>query len=176
MNAKRRQRLREDFERLEALCELNKGLIHFKVLSLDNPPEQYRVTLHCRGVWRDHGEVLEVDQHRIGIYLSQDYPEREPLLQWESPVFHPNIQAPGVCLFGRWNSSVRLDSVCVGLWDMARYHLFSIDDKWNDAAAEWIKKGHRDFPVDRRTLVVPPPAELDAVVGVGDVIRLEVPR
>src|SRR5437016_2951688 len=125
MKLMNRDKLRRDYQRVQTLVQLNPEMIDVEWDPLNDPPEAYRLRLNCRGVREDQGEVVDIVRHSVAIYLSPDYPVHPPILQWESPIFHPNILAPGVCLLGQWNSNTPLDMVCVWLWDMARYQLFN---------------------------------------------------
>ena len=80
-----------------------------------------------------------------------------PELNWNSPIFHPNISASGVvCLGGygtHWVPSLSLDDLCEMLWDMIRYRNFDVDSPYNREAALWAKDQTAfALPVDCRPL------------------------
>jgi hypothetical protein len=80
-----------------------------------------------------------------------------PELHWLTPIFHPNISANGlVCLGGystNWVPSLRLDDLCLMLWDMIRYRNFDIGSPYNRVAAEWARtQRHYILPLDPRPL------------------------
>jgi len=80
-----------------------------------------------------------------------------PELAWRTPIFHPNISANGVvCLGGystHWAPGLRLDELCVMLWDMARYANYDVDSPYNRAASYWARNQLQyRFPIDPRPL------------------------
>ena len=170
---KRLERLKLEFDRLRALVEKcnEKGLEWIDIVVVDTVnrvgfdiieyarealPETYLLTIRCKGVRLEHGDVQEIDRHEIGIVLDPDYPVTPPKLFWETPVYHPNVKAPGVCLLGRWGQRTMLDEVCCWLWDMARYKLFNLSDPWDKAAKAWtleiLDTDPYGFPLDDRDL------------------------
>ena len=123
------------------------------------PPEIYVVRFCGRGLWRPDGSdcVLLRDGHEVVIRLGASYPRMIPELVWRTPIFHPNISANGVvCLGGystHWAPGLRLDELCVMLWDIARYANFDVDSPYNRAASYWARtQSQYPFPIDVRPL------------------------
>lgn len=123
------------------------------------PPEVYVVRIRGRGVWKpdNFDRVLQREGHEIQVRLGAAYPRMIPELLWRTPIFHPNISANGVvCLGGystHWAPSLRLDELCVMLWDIARYANFDVNSPYNRAAAHWARTQTQfRFPIDPRPL------------------------
>jgi hypothetical protein len=123
------------------------------------PPEIYVVRFGGRGLWRPEGSdcVLLREGHEVLIRLGASYPRMIPELVWRTPIFHPNISANGVvCLGGystHWAPGLRLDELCVMLWDIARYANYDVDSPYNRAAAHWARTQTQSrFPIDPRPL------------------------
>ena len=123
------------------------------------PPEVYVVRIHGRGLWKPEGSdvVLLREGHEVVVRLGAAYPRMIPELVWRTPIFHPNISANGVvCLGGystHWAPSLRLDELCVMLWDIARYANYDVDSPYNRAAAHWARTQTQfRFPIDPRPL------------------------
>ena len=122
------------------------------------PPQQYRVYFHGLGVWRmEDGSIAVRDEHQVMIELGAAYPRMIPGLQWQTPIFHPNISSSGVvCLGGygtHWVPSLTLDELCVMLWDMIRYKNYDTESPYNREAALWAKAQTQfGFPLDKRSL------------------------
>src|SRR5438552_2838252 len=57
------------------------------------PAERYRITFTCEGVAsiQNDGTPQKSNHHQVELYLSRDYPSREPSLLWLTDIWHPNI-------------------------------------------------------------------------------------
>jgi hypothetical protein len=122
-----------------------------------NPPETYRILINAPGVARDESGDLTVRQiHRCVVYLHADYPRRPPVINWLTPIVHPNILPPdrngGVCL-GSWSASESLADVVRRLADLVSYRMFNTDDALDKDAAEWIRGEHFERGDDIQTIV-----------------------
>jgi ubiquitin-protein ligase len=171
----RDDRLREDLERMQRLRQLNPGKLDFQVDNLALP-QDYRVTLRCKGVFLDCGEPCEIEEHQVRILLGPTYPREPPRLVWQTPIFHPNIRAWEVCLLGHWGAQTRLYEVIIWLWDMVRYHLKNLDSPLDEAAKRWAEGHEAEFPYDtydlRAALTVTPAAPPATPQDVNDLIRI----
>lgn len=151
----RARRLRSDFRAMERL-RAESSIIDFDFER--DPPTKYLVTFRGAGFYRQENsnDVLIRDIHEVKIELNAAYPRMIPDLAWQTPIFHPNISASGVvCLGGystHWAPSLKLDQLCVMLWDMIRYKNFDVESPYNREAAIWTKAALVDFPVDHREL------------------------
>jgi ubiquitin-protein ligase len=132
--------------RLEADLRLMAELAASGKLSFQtegNPPDRYVVELHVAGLGRDTDGLPELrDSHTFEIYLPLDYPRRPPLLQWLTPIFHPNILPPdrhGAVCIGSWTASESLADLCRRLHDLVAYRSFSVDDPLDRRAAAWVR-------------------------------------
>jgi hypothetical protein len=123
-----------------------------------DPPTTYLFRFQGRGLALDaKGDLQEQWVHEVRVHLGANYPRMMPELHWLTPIFHPNISANGlVCLGGystHWVPSLRLDDLCLMLWDMIRYRNFDISSPYNRVAAEWAKtQRHFILPLDPRSL------------------------
>jgi ubiquitin-protein ligase len=125
------------------------------------PASTYLFRYSGRGLAMDaNGHLQEQWVHEVRVNLGANYPRVMPELHWLTPIFHPNISANGlVCLGGystHWVPSLRLDDLCLMLWDMIRYRNFDISSPYNRVAAEWAKtQRHFILPLDPRPLRIP---------------------
>jgi len=57
------------------------------------PPEKYLVIFSCIGFasLRDAEVPIPSEHHEMELYLSRDYPGKEPSLLWLTDIWHPNI-------------------------------------------------------------------------------------
>jgi len=150
------RRLRNDLKAIEELC-LDSTIISFSAKG--DPPEHYTIRFAGNGCWRadTNSAVLLREHHEVTIGLGASYPRMMPELSWKSPIFHPNISASGVvCLGGygtHWVPSVKLDELCVMLWDMIRYANYDVESPYNREAAGWTRtQTSYRLPLDDRPL------------------------
>ncbi len=145
----RTEALIEDYRRMQELQRLSQGRLTFTAEPAQLP-QVYHVTLRCKGKkQRPDGSIRDIQEHQISIYPGSNYPTQAPDLVWETPVFHPNIKGGSVCLLdGLWTPSIRLDEVCLMLWDMARYRIRTLSGFFNREAMEWASENDGDFPLD----------------------------
>ena len=177
----RARRLRQDFEQLQKLQE-SKGLFSIEEASGD-PPDRYVLRFTCCGVarvtsfprvreriegWRagsfltkfvarEFSRFTELPVysrcHRVSVALTESYPERNPRIEWLTPIFHPNIGEEQVCLIA-WKPR-SLNEVVFRLADLIQYKIYNTKSPLNGRAAHWART-HRFFlPVDRRPLQGP---------------------
>jgi ubiquitin-protein ligase len=148
------RRLRSDLAAMERLTA-ESSVLRFR--GFGKPTQRYLVEFHGRSLARERGKVQPKDYHEVEIKLGSSYPRTMPELRWLTPVYHPNISEIGlVCLGGygtHWVPSLRLDELCVMLWDMARYHNYDIRSPYNRDAALWAaNQSTYAFPTDTRPL------------------------
>lgn len=124
------------------------------------PPEKYVVTFSCKGViLRDDDVPVNSVHHMVEIYLTREYPTRQPGLRWLTPIFHPNILGcdhewnPGAVCLGAWTPSQFLDDLVLKLGDMVQYKNYSLNSPLDTKAAVWANKNRHRLPVDDRDLV-----------------------
>ncbi len=158
MSSPRVRRLIADHESVRQLVQ------HSTILDMScsgDPSSTYLFRYNGRGLAMDqNGHLQEQWVHEVRVNLGANYPRVMPELHWLTPIFHPNISANGlVCLGGystHWVPSLRLDDLCLMLWDMIRYRNFDIGSPYNRVAAEWAKtQRHFILPLDPRPLRTP---------------------
>lgn len=151
----RDRRLKSDYEAMLRLQD-ESSIIRFS--SRGTPADQYIVTFYGAGTCRreESQEVLIRQEHTIWINLTAAYPRMIPELSWRTPIFHPNVSASGVICLGayqtNWVPSLKLDELCLMLWDMIRYQNFDSESPYNREAAMWARDHKHRFPLDPRPL------------------------
>lgn len=155
MTSPRNRRLIADHQAVRQLVQQSELL---DMSCSGDPPTTYLFRFQGRGLALDaKGDLQEQWVHEVRVHLGANYPRMMPELHWLTPIFHPNISANGlVCLGGystHWVPSLRLDDLCLMLWDMIRYRNFDISSPYNRVAAEWAKtQRHFILPLDPRSL------------------------
>ncbi|MDP1562740.1 MAG: ubiquitin-conjugating enzyme E2 [Pirellulaceae bacterium] len=158
MSSPRVRRLVADHESVRQLIQQSSIL---DMSCSGDPAGTYLFRYSGRGLAMDqNGHLKEQWVHEVRVNLGANYPRVMPELHWLTPIFHPNISANGlVCLGGystHWVPSLRLDDLCLMLWDMIRYRNFDISSPYNRMAAEWAKtQRHFILPLDPRPLRTP---------------------
>lgn len=166
----RMRRLRADYQLMQELAERS-DLVEFEARSVRKglPPETYIVTYKCRGVIGvdRFGKPQIGTNHKVEIYLHNQYPQRWPGMKWLTPIWHPNINHHNstVCIDAAWWTASRsLDRLVIMIGEMVQYKNFHDDPTkppfpWDPEAARWsqaYRKAHPDaFPVDKRELLRP---------------------
>ncbi len=148
------RRLRSDAGLMERLRD-ESSIFQFRTSG--NPPQRYLVEFLGNSLTRESPKVTLRGRHQVEIKLGASYPRTMPEIRWLTPIFHPNISEIGmVCLGGygtNWVPSLRLDALCVMLWDMARYFNYDIRSPYNREAALWVaQQTGFSFPIDPRPL------------------------
>jgi len=150
------RRLHSDRKALEQL-QLDSSIFRFEATG--DPADFYRLRFYGKGLARHAVDqpVVQQDLHEIHMRLGANYPRVMPELSWKTPIFHPNISASGfVCLGGygtHWTPGVKLDELCIMLWDMIRYENYDIASPYNREAAAWVNDYvARQMPLDHRPL------------------------
>jgi ubiquitin-protein ligase len=164
------RRLRADLVLMQELVAQS-DLIEFTSQSVKKglPPEKYIVTYKCRGVVAvdKQGKPKIGRNHKVEIYLHNQYPQRWPGMKWLTPIWHPNINHINktVCIDAAWWTASRsLDRLVLMIGEMVQYKNFHDDPTkppfpWDPEAARWCRayraKHPGAFPVDRRELLRP---------------------
>jgi ubiquitin-protein ligase len=122
-----------------------------------SPPTTYGVALSCVGLQRIGDAVTLAEHHEFLIVLENDFPLVSPTIVWKTPIFHPNIKAPHVCLGDHWYAGWNLAAMCIALCEMVQYKSFNIYDPLDVEAALWLdfalKEDGSRFPIDRRPVL-----------------------
>lgn len=113
------------------------------------PPEKYLITYSCRGIASidSLGIPQASDFHQVSMYMGSEYPLREPLLRWLTPIWHPNIdhlEPHHVCTNNvqNWYPAKPLADLVLAMGEMVQYKHYHA--KWitpfplDRAAAEWV--------------------------------------
>ena len=161
------RRLLRDFQEMEALRD-DSSILQFR--SQGDPPDRYLIRFNGRGLGPDGAFV---DEHELTLSLSADYPRSMPVIQWVTPILHPNISGGGVCMGNfTMNPYVRLVELVEILWDMARLAVYNIQHGYHNTRMSWpeIMREVGGFPVDPRILrdrrpPAPPQAQPEADSG-----------
>lgn len=154
----RTRRLKRDYEELLSLKDQS-TILDFTTEG--DPPEIYHLTFHGRGL--DPKKTFR-DVHQVDLNFGLDYPRQSPSISWKTPISHPNISGPNVCL-GNFTMSpyVRLSELVEILWDMARMAAFNPHSAYHGEGNFWYGEMKKvgGFPVDLRILrdKAPPPPE-----------------
>lgn len=130
-------------------------LIHLE-RTKGNPPEEYVVAYHIRGIERLRGEeVVYRDYHEVEIKLPGTYPRTPPTCRMLTPVFHPNIEPAIICIGDHWTASERLCDLVVRIGEMIAYQAHNIKSPLDGEAAMWTDLNQDILPIDSRDLTPP---------------------
>ena len=101
-------------------------------------------------------EPIYSEQHLVAVVLTETYPTTAPLMEWLTPIFHPNIRPDGqeVCI-GDWYPAKTLDQLVRMLGEMIQYVNYASHDPLHLEATLWAMAHRELFPVNRRLLLDP---------------------
>lgn len=164
------RRLMADYQLMKELATQS-SLISFETRGVHGTraPERYIVTYTCKGIIGidKQGRPKYSTNHRVQVYLHNQYPQRWPGLKWLTPIWHPNIHHLNktVCIDAAWWTASRsLDRLVIMLGEMIQYKNYHDDPTkppfpWDADAARWCRAyrtAHPGvFPVDSRELLRP---------------------
>lgn len=173
MSNPRIRRLTLDYERLRRRFD-QWAPIEVTVIAGD-PPEQYRVVYHIRGLYSTPtGQIQERQEHVVEINLSLGYPRRAPQCKMITPIFHPNFDDVSVCIGDFWAASEGLDDLIVRIGRMIAYQEYNVRSPLNGLAAKWAAQNGERLPVDG-TELAPPSTEANSGESEKIVVRVEPP-
>jgi ubiquitin-protein ligase len=147
---KRKIRLEEERKRLEAI---NSDSAYVRVQPIDlvpgRAPERYKVRFLCRGIAgiQASRKPTYATEHEVQIYCHQDFPADVPWLQWETPIWHPNIEHTGqkrVCVNkAEWLGGMSLADLCYQMFEMVQYKNYHAEltppYPLDPEAAAWVR-------------------------------------
>jgi ubiquitin-protein ligase len=127
----------------------------FAAQSADMPPEKYLIRLKCKGLWQqDNGSISEAPYHLMEVVFGADYPSKPPTFVWLTPIWHPNLRRPYICLEGRpFAVGWTLNLIVQEVGRLVQYQSYNVNDPLNHEAAEWAKQNADRFPIDDRDLL-----------------------
>jgi ubiquitin-protein ligase len=147
----RLERLADEWEKLRRL-NAESDHVHAEPVHHrgGGPPEEYRVTFRCRGIVGidANQNPLFGEEHCALIRVHEGFPWEPPLLRWETPIWHPNIQHEephGVCVNKNdWLGEMGLDDLARTLFEMIQfknYHAELVDPYPLDReVARWVRE------------------------------------
>jgi ubiquitin-protein ligase len=185
----RMRRLRADYQLILELVARS-DLIKVEPVAVRPglPPERYTVSYTCKGIIKvdSKGNPKYGENHKVDIYLHNQYPQRWPGMKWLTPIWHPNINHlnGSVCIDAAWWAASRsLDRLVIMLGEMLQYKNYHDDPTkppfpWDAEAAEWSRNYRKThpfvFPVDTRELLRPERVKIiDPAVKKSSRIRLK---
>jgi ubiquitin-protein ligase len=103
----------------------------------------YEITFRYPGIMPGDRGPERTTEHRVAITLPADYPVAAPLVQWLTPIYHPNVSQRGAVCLGvlmhRYMPGLGLAYIVRMLRDIAQYRNYDMFSPFNPEAAEWAK-------------------------------------
>jgi ubiquitin-protein ligase len=128
MADKRQVRLAQEWLGLQAV---NRESDNVYVQAVDvlpgRAPEKYKVTFRCRGIASidKSRQPVYSNIHEAQIYCHAGFPTDVPWLEWQTPIWHPNIEHAGkrgVCVNKtEWLGGMSLVDLCQQMFEMVQY-------------------------------------------------------
>lgn len=120
-----------------------------------DPPDEYVIVYDVVGAGMKNGQMMEVQQHIVHIYLPHNFLEIGPATTFRTPHYHPNIypNSNKFCAFaGSYRAGESLSDFIFRLGEVIQYKNFNLDSPANRDAANWAKFKKTMFPLDKRDI------------------------
>ena len=116
-----------------------------------DPPEKYEIQYSIRGLVQDSdGKVVESSTHSVFINIPFGYPHFPPSCTPQSPTFHPDFDQAAICIGEFWNKDRSLSELVIYIGQMIAGEIYSIENAFNDSAAEWYQKIASELPFEKK--------------------------
>ena len=96
-----------------------------------------------------------LEKHEVFIKLSVNFPMQAPKVFWQSPIYHPNVDAKTgkVCLGvleEKYRPGLDFGQLCQMLVDIAAYHNYEVREYYNQEAAQWARSEEGQMAITAR--------------------------
>ena len=128
----------------------------------NNIPERYFIIYkNIRGIKLSKDSIPEnklieyIFDHKVEIYLHNDYPRMKPQCYLLSDIFHPNFRMSyphDICIGDFWASGETLVDIVYQIGEMLQYKNYNITNPLNGVAAKWARENTILFPSDNINL------------------------
>ena len=141
------QQLVDDFEQLQSSLELYPKV---NIVKADGqPPDNYEIEFTLRGYIKEaDGTVSIGNAHRVQISLPFGYPHFAPTVKPLTHIFHPDVDPAAIRIADRWQQNPSLADLVLYIGEMICGHTYSLNDPFNQEAADWYKEHKGNLPLD----------------------------
>ena len=141
------QQLVDDFEQLQSSLELYPKV---NIVKADGqPPDNYEIEFTLRGYVKETDGTISIgNTHRVQISLPFGYPHFAPTVKPLTHIFHPDIDPAAVRIADRWQQNPSLADLVLYIGEMICGHTYSLNDPFNQEAADWYKEHQGNLPLD----------------------------
>ena len=146
MSLVRLRRLQADFAKLQEYVRRHPRV---QLVQHDgDPPERYQLQYRVRSLRQKDGELTEVSDHVVEIFLPRNYPRTPPQCRMLTPIFHPNIAPHAICIGDHWSAGEALSSIVARIGEMIAYQSYNTKSPLNGEAARWVDENLDQLPLD----------------------------
>lgn len=159
------QQLAEDYTQLKDLLELYPNI---SLLKADGqPPDNYEIEFNLRGYIKDADNAVTVGKnHIVRVSLPFGYPHFAPIAKPLTPIFHPDFDPAAIRIADQWQKNPSLPDLVLHIGEMISGNIYSLNDPFNQEAADWYKAHQDRLPLDSLSLadIEETDIELDSLV------------
>ncbi len=128
------------------------------------PPDNYEIEYNVNGYSRsEDGSVQVTDNHRIHINLPFGYPHFPPVVKPLTPIFHPDIDPDAIRIADFWQREPSLAKLIIHIGEMICGRQYSLDDPFNQEAADWYGQHKDELPLDEISFTKQPEVADEAI-------------
>jgi len=136
-----------EYEQLKETLELYPSIKITQVKG--QPPDNYEIEYHLKGYVRNpDGSIATAELHRIQITLPFGYPHFPPTVKPLTHIFHPDIDPAAIRIAEQWQAKPNLPDLVLTIGEMICGNIYSIDDAFNQEAADWYGQHSGELPLD----------------------------
>lgn len=116
----------------------------------DDPPEKYEIQYSILGLSQDSdGNINQTREHSVFINIPFGFPHFPPSCTPQTPTFHPDFDQAAICIGEFWNKDRTMPELVMHIGRMICGEVYSTENTFNDAAAEWYQKIAGELPFER---------------------------
>lgn len=113
------------------------------------PPDCYELEYRLTGLVREEdGSVRQIARHLVLITLPFGYPHFPPAVKPLTPIFHPDIDPDAARISAQWQQEPSLAKLILHIGEMICGKVYSLEDPFNQEAADWYAKHAAELPLD----------------------------
>lgn len=140
----------------------------------DDPPEKYEVQYSILGLSQDSdGNINPSKKHSVFINIPFGFPHFPPSCTPQTPTFHPDFDQAAICIGEFWNKDRTMPELVMHIAKMICGEVYSTENTFNDAAADWYKKISDELPFEQLDFSYSSPQEEDVITVADDELELD---
>ncbi|PIE60192.1 MAG: hypothetical protein CSA32_00180 [Desulfobulbus propionicus] len=141
------QQFSNEYQQVKETLELYPKISLLKVEG--QPPDSYEIEYAVKGYAKEaNGTIITPQSHKVHISLPFGYPHFAPTVTPLTNIFHPDVDPAAVRIAEKWQQNPSLPDLIVYIGEMICGSIFSLEDPFNQEAADWFQRHKDELPLD----------------------------